>query len=71
MRAASSEAGDINRIRTTATSTLHDTLRYISHEPVHRSYQHDDLTFGLLYAFFERFILAGRHRRRPPHRSRR
>ena len=38
---------------------MHDTLRYISHEPVHRSYQHDDLTFGLLYAFFERFILAG------------
>jgi 1,4-alpha-glucan branching enzyme len=35
---------------------MHDTLRYISHEPVHRSYHHDDLIFGLLYAFFERFI---------------
>ena len=40
---------------------MHDTLRYISHEPVHRSYHHDDLTFGLLYAFFERFILPISH----------
>jgi 1,4-alpha-glucan branching enzyme len=40
---------------------MHDTLRYISHEPVQRSYQHDDLTFGLLYAFFERFILPISH----------
>jgi 1,4-alpha-glucan branching enzyme len=40
---------------------MHDTLRYISHEPVHRSHHHDDLTFGLLYAFFERFILPISH----------
>jgi len=40
---------------------MHDTLRYISHEPVHRSYHHDDLTFGLLYAFSERFILPISH----------
>ncbi len=40
---------------------MHDTLRYISHEPVHRSYHHDDLTFGLLYAFTERFILPISH----------
>jgi 1,4-alpha-glucan branching enzyme len=40
---------------------MHDTLRYISHEPVHRGYQHDDLTFGLQYAFFERFILPISH----------
>ena len=40
---------------------MHDTLRYISYEPVHRSYHHDDLTFGLLYAFFERFILPISH----------
>ena len=40
---------------------MHDTLRYISHEPVHRSHHHDDLTFGLLYAFFERFVLPISH----------
>ena len=40
---------------------MHDTPRYISNEPVHRSYHHDDLTFGLLYAFFERFILPISH----------
>ncbi len=40
---------------------MHDTLRYMAHEPVHRSYHHDDLTFGLLYAFSERFILPLSH----------
>jgi len=29
---------------------MHDTLRYIEHEPIHRAYHHDDMTFGLLYA---------------------
>jgi 1,4-alpha-glucan branching enzyme len=40
---------------------MHDTLRYISHDPVHRSYHHDDMTFGLLYAFSEHFILPISH----------
>jgi len=40
---------------------MHDTLRYIEHEAVHRSYHHDDITFGLLYAFSERFILPLSH----------
>ncbi|KAF0138554.1 MAG: glgB, partial [Rhodospirillaceae bacterium] len=40
---------------------MHDTLRYISKDPVHRRYHHDDLTFGLLYAFHENFILAISH----------
>jgi len=40
---------------------MHDTLRYAAHEPVHRAYHHDDLTFGLLYAFSERFILPLSH----------
>jgi 1,4-alpha-glucan branching enzyme len=40
---------------------MHDTLRYMEHEPIHRSYHHDDLTFGLLYAFSERFILPLSH----------
>jgi 1,4-alpha-glucan branching enzyme len=40
---------------------MHDTLRYISHDPVHRKYHHNDLTFGLLYAFHENFILPLSH----------
>jgi 1,4-alpha-glucan branching enzyme len=40
---------------------MHDTLRYIAKEPVHRKYHHHDLTFGLLYAFHENFILPLSH----------
>src|SRR5260370_807077 len=40
---------------------MHDTLRYIEHEPIHRAFHHDDMTFGLLYAFSERFILPISH----------
>ena len=40
---------------------MHDTLRYISKDPVHRKYHHNDMTFGLLYAFHENFILPLSH----------
>jgi 1,4-alpha-glucan branching enzyme len=40
---------------------MHDTLRYVSKDPVHRSHHHHDLTFGLLYAFTENFILPLSH----------
>lgn len=40
---------------------MNDTLKYISHEPVHRKYHHGLLTFGLLYAFNENFILPISH----------
>jgi len=40
---------------------MHDSLRYMSHEPVHRQYHHNDLTFGLLYAFTENFVLPFSH----------
>ena len=40
---------------------MHDTLRYISKDPVHRRHHHNDLTFGLLYAFSENFILPLSH----------
>ena len=40
---------------------MHDTLRYMSKEPVHRKFHHDDLTFGMLYAFHENFVLPLSH----------
>jgi 1,4-alpha-glucan branching enzyme len=40
---------------------MHDTLNFISKDPVHRQYHHHDMTFGLLYAFSEKFILPLSH----------
>jgi 1,4-alpha-glucan branching enzyme len=40
---------------------MHDTLRYMSKEPIHRRYHHNDMTFGMLYAFHENFILPLSH----------
>ncbi|HEY0838240.1 MAG TPA: 1,4-alpha-glucan branching protein GlgB [Azospirillum sp.] len=40
---------------------MHDTLRFMQKEPVHRRYHHHDLTFGLLYAFSENFVLPLSH----------
>jgi 1,4-alpha-glucan branching enzyme len=40
---------------------MHDTLQYLSKEPVHRSYQHDTITFRMLYAFGENFVLPLSH----------
>ncbi len=40
---------------------MNDTLRYIRHEAVHRKYHHDELTFSLIYAFTENFVLPFSH----------
>jgi 1,4-alpha-glucan branching enzyme len=40
---------------------MHDTLAYLAEDPVHRRWHHDRLTFGLLYAFSERFVLPLSH----------
>ena len=40
---------------------MNDTLRYFSKDPIHRKYEHDNLTFSLLYAFTENFILVLSH----------
>ncbi|MFC0433117.1 1,4-alpha-glucan branching protein GlgB [Kutzneria buriramensis] len=40
---------------------MHDTLRYLSHDPVHRSYHHNEMTFSLMYAWSENFVLPLSH----------
>ncbi|HMQ95233.1 MAG TPA: 1,4-alpha-glucan branching protein GlgB [Amaricoccus sp.] len=40
---------------------MHDTLQYMARDPIHRRYHHNDLTFGLLYAFSENFVLPLSH----------
>ena len=40
---------------------MHDTLEYMTQDPVNRKFHHDKLTFGLLYAFTENFILPLSH----------
>jgi 1,4-alpha-glucan branching enzyme len=40
---------------------MHDTLDYMRRDPVHRRHHQNDLTFGLMYAFHERFVLPLSH----------
>jgi 1,4-alpha-glucan branching enzyme len=40
---------------------MHDTLKYMSRDPIHRSHHHGELTFGLIYAFTENFVLPISH----------
>ncbi len=40
---------------------MHDTLRYMQKDPIYRRHHHDDMTFGLIYAFSERFVLPLSH----------
>jgi 1,4-alpha-glucan branching enzyme len=40
---------------------MHDMLEFISKDPIHRKYQHNNITFGLLYAFTENFVLVLSH----------
>jgi 1,4-alpha-glucan branching enzyme len=40
---------------------MHDTLEYMSKDPVHRKFHHDKLTFRMLYAFHENFVLPLSH----------
>jgi 1,4-alpha-glucan branching enzyme len=40
---------------------MHDMLEYMAHDPIHRSYHHDRLTFSLAYAFAENFVLPFSH----------
>ncbi len=40
---------------------MHDTLQYVSKDPVYRPFQHDTITFRMLYAFDENFLLPLSH----------
>ena len=40
---------------------MHDTLDYLSREPVHRKYHHHEMTFAMMYAFSENFVLPISH----------
>ena len=40
---------------------MHDTLDYFSTDSIHRPYHHNELTFGMLYAFTENFVLPLSH----------
>ena len=40
---------------------MHDTLEYFSKDPVYRKYNHDKLTFSMVYAFHENFMLSISH----------
>jgi 1,4-alpha-glucan branching enzyme len=40
---------------------MHDTLAYLREDPIHRKYHHNKLTFSLLYAFHENFVLPLSH----------
>ncbi|WP_295043005.1 1,4-alpha-glucan branching protein GlgB, partial [uncultured Paracoccus sp.] len=40
---------------------MNDTLRYMQRDPVYRRYHHDLMTFGMMYAFSENFILPISH----------
>ena len=40
---------------------MHDTLKYMAHDPIHRKYHHNRLTFRGLYAFTENYVLPLSH----------
>jgi 1,4-alpha-glucan branching enzyme len=40
---------------------MHDTLKYMQEDPVHRRWHHDKMSFGLVYAFSENFVLPLSH----------
>jgi len=40
---------------------MHDTLEYMARDPIHRQYHHNNLTFRMLYAFSENFVLPLSH----------
>jgi 1,4-alpha-glucan branching enzyme len=40
---------------------MHDTLRYMEQDPIHRAWHHHEMTFGMIYAYSEHFVLPLSH----------
>ncbi|WP_426153953.1 1,4-alpha-glucan branching protein GlgB [Pseudomonas sp. DC3000-4b1] len=40
---------------------MHDTLHYVQNDPIHRQHHHNELSFGLVYAYSEKFVLPISH----------
>ncbi|WP_121703935.1 1,4-alpha-glucan branching protein GlgB [Streptomyces sp. E5N298] len=40
---------------------MHDSLEYVAHEPVHRKYHHHEMTFSMVYAYSENYVLPISH----------
>jgi 1,4-alpha-glucan branching enzyme len=40
---------------------MHDTLQYLQREPIHRAFHHNEITFSILYAWSENFLLPLSH----------
>ncbi|MFI2431090.1 1,4-alpha-glucan branching enzyme [Streptomyces sp. NPDC018693] len=40
---------------------MHDSLQYMSHEPIHRKYHHHEMTFSMVYAYSENYVLPISH----------
>ncbi|MDP3971673.1 MAG: 1,4-alpha-glucan branching protein GlgB, partial [Candidatus Nanopelagicales bacterium] len=40
---------------------MHDSLDYVHHEPIHRQYHHQEMTFAMMYAWSENFVLPISH----------
>jgi 1,4-alpha-glucan branching enzyme len=40
---------------------MHDTLSYVQHEPIHRQYHHHQMTFSMVYAYTENYVLPFSH----------
>ena len=40
---------------------MHDSLGYVAHEPVHRKYHHHEMTFSMVYAYSENYVLPISH----------
>ncbi|MGI8609498.1 MAG: 1,4-alpha-glucan branching protein GlgB [Candidatus Dormibacteria bacterium] len=55
------EMGGLGFSRKWNMGWMHDTLNYFEHDPVYRRYHHHELTFGLIYAWSERFVLPISH----------
>src|SRR5205823_2254650 len=51
----------IDGLRVDAMGSMHDFLEYMSIDPIYRRYHHGNITFSLLYAFQENFILVLSH----------